>query len=981
MPSLDELFERFPEMRPVHKPPSLFTLNGCGTRVYGRRDHDAETGTYVLTQWFTLLYIPIIPLAAYRVANAANGGWYFLGRVPLSGAAKGWAACLMLIVAGVAGWIAWDNHVKSPGYKERQLLEEGDRQRDRGQLAEAARTYRAVAEGPSEHAATAVKSVAALLDSPGPQDKAAPAEMAGVYRVAYELRDRPGALKEKQLFERGLRLAQARGDDDPQGALAVLEAVEEAAPAPEAVLPAKQKLLERVAADHPDDVAALSKLAVVYERSNQSDRCLPLLEPHAKDLGTTEGARILGLIYVAANKDDEAYALLQPYADAHLKELGDAESGFDSAEKLAAQRVIDELKKHAASDFDYAGYEKANEARRQQMVDDHVMGRLKNDPDLRRRREALARAAVVVPVVLDLGSLQVERAQHLNDPAARKAELERAEKTYLSVRTLAGHRTEYRLSLGQVYYWLGKPAEGRKLFDEALTADGRKFESLLVVARLLRELGAAAESRPLSEEAYKQAGTDAAKKQQAALLRALTHTDLDDELLWLERCEPTSPEARASLAEVRGEKAERDGKDAEAANQFREAAKVYAALPESEMTLNNGGLAQLHLFRVTGDRDALDQGVRMLEKALALRPDDGILAGNVASILLGIGLRDVVGDRIDLKRLKRDAGLDLCSFLYADPAGKEALVRRARESAAFAKARAQLDRALLLAPNNAALYQLSQQLLEFLGDRDGMARLARRAEEARPDVEAQKQETLDYYQGKDDDKHRREGAAAVARAERILKEARGAGGATFAAAAQSLVRARLSQEVLGDAPDADELVRLAEEAHKAAPSVATSGALEAALLARASRALAKGEPEYAAMEKRSRRSLGSTYLVAVALWREGKPRGAALANDDVKHAVELVKAQAAAFPDDPGEWQWAMLRAAHPQEAARAAEALKKDDKGRHDRGLEARLTPASAATAFRLCWALDSAGQAQEALDALRRCAAEGVPMPFDVK
>jgi hypothetical protein len=981
MPSLDELFERFPEMRPIHKPPSLFTLNGCGTRAYGRRDHDPETGTYVLTHWFTLLYIPIIPLGAYRVANAANGGWYFLGRVPVSGAAKGWTACLLLIAAGVAGWFAWDKHVNSPGYKEHQLLEEGDRQRDKGQLAEAARTYRAVAEGRSEHAGTAVKSVAALLDSPGPQDKAPPAEMAGVYRVAFELRDRPGALKEKELFERGLRLAQSRGDEDPPGALAVLEAVEEAAPAPEAVLPAKQKLLERVTADHPDDVPALCKLAVVYERTNQGDRIQPLLEPHAKELGTSEGARVLGLIYVAQDKHDEAYALLQPYADAHLKELADAETAYETAEQSVAQHVFDELKNGRATDFDFAAYDKAAEARKREMVEDLVMTRVKNDPELRRRREALARAAVVVPVALDLGTLQAERAQHLNDPAARKAELERAEKTFLSVRTLAGHRKEYRLSLGQVYYWLGKPAEGRKLFDEALKDDGRKFESLLVVAGLLRELGAAAESRTLSEEAYKLAGSDAAKKKQAALVRAVTHTDLDDELLWLERCEPTSPETRALLAKARGEKAERDGKDAEAANHFREAAKIYAGLPESEMTLNNGGLAQLHLFRVTGERDALDTGVRMLEKALALRPDDGILASNVASILLGIGLRDVIGDRIDLKRLKRDAGLDLCAFLYADPAGKDALARRARDSAACAKARAQLDRALLLAPNNAALYQESQQLLEFLGDRDGLARLARRAEEARPDVEAQKKEMLDYYQGKDDDRHRREGAAAVARAERTLKEARGAGGATFAVAAVGLVRARLGQEAFGDAPDADELVRLAEEAHKAAPSVATAGGLEVALLARASRALVKGEPEYAAMDRRARRSLGSTYLVAVALWRDGKPRAAALANDDVKRALELVKAQAATFPDDPGEWQWALLRAAHPQEAARVAEALKKDDKGRHDRALEARLTPASASTAFRLCWALDSAGQSQEALDALRRCAAEGVPMPFDVK
>jgi hypothetical protein len=131
MPSLDELFERFPEMRPIHKPPSLFALYGCGTRAFGDRDYDPETGTYVVTHWFTLLYLPIIPLGSYRVANAANGGWYCLGRVPVSGAAKGWAVCLLLIVAGATGWIAWQNHINSPGYKEHQLFEEGNQKRDR----------------------------------------------------------------------------------------------------------------------------------------------------------------------------------------------------------------------------------------------------------------------------------------------------------------------------------------------------------------------------------------------------------------------------------------------------------------------------------------------------------------------------------------------------------------------------------------------------------------------------------------------------------------------------------------------------------------------------------------------------------------------------------------------------------------------------------------------------------------------------------
>src|SRR5262245_29593490 len=80
----DYLNERFPEMEPISGPPTLSTINGIGSMVYGQRDFDAETGTYVKTQCFCLLFIPIMALKAFRVADAPGGGWYFLGRVPLS---------------------------------------------------------------------------------------------------------------------------------------------------------------------------------------------------------------------------------------------------------------------------------------------------------------------------------------------------------------------------------------------------------------------------------------------------------------------------------------------------------------------------------------------------------------------------------------------------------------------------------------------------------------------------------------------------------------------------------------------------------------------------------------------------------------------------------------------------------------------------------------------------------------------------------
>src|SRR5438270_571309 len=92
------LYDRFPEMTPTKSVPPLGTVNGIGFTVYGHRNHDPETGTYVKTYVFCVLYIPVLALRAYRVADAPNGGWYFLGKVPLPSIAKAWNG----VMAGAA---------------------------------------------------------------------------------------------------------------------------------------------------------------------------------------------------------------------------------------------------------------------------------------------------------------------------------------------------------------------------------------------------------------------------------------------------------------------------------------------------------------------------------------------------------------------------------------------------------------------------------------------------------------------------------------------------------------------------------------------------------------------------------------------------------------------------------------------------------------------------------------------------------------
>ena len=857
-------------------------------------------------------------------------------------------------------------------------MAQAERLRNEGKLSEAALLYRNVAEGKTDHAPEAIKAVNDMLDSPDLQANGAAAEMAGVFRVAWDLRNRPGAPKD--LFKRGLHFIEARAEEQPAGCLAVLEAVEPETTETDRVVAEKQKLLERLVRDKPDDIDLLCKLAVVYEHNNQRERCLALLEPHVKQLGITEGARILGLIYYSKGKQDEALALLQPYADQRLQQANEVAKQVQAAWLNARTQVFNELKSGKAQGFDFEHHKNLPEAQGIAMVEEYVTSRLKDDPALARQLEELGRQHNVVEVAIDLGTMRLTRAQRLVNPNERKAELQKAEKTFLSVRDLAGDNAEYQLSLGQVYYWLGKQADGKKLFDQVLQTNGRSLEALRGVASLYRELGAMTEAHHLLEEAYKKPGINTALQQDVAMLRAITPKDLDDQILWLDRANPAMPDVKAGLADARGRKASREGKDDEAAVHFRESINVWKAQTEDSTSLNNGGLAWLSLYDVTGDREALAQGSHMLEKAVTLKPGDGILVVNAANAALGVALGEIIGERIDFRKLRRQASVGDLYYLYRDKEGRDGLVQQAKASAAIARAHTHLDRALILAPNSRGIYAAYSGLLYFLGDREGLAGLDRRAADAKIDLTDIRKENLDTWSGKDNEKHRLEANFSATRAKQKVADARATGGATFALAVASLIGARIAQEVLGIEIDPEELVRLAEEANQLAPSEGTRSILQTALLERANKALALKDRDYGALANRGRRTLNASYVVAVALWREDKSSAAVLANPDVKRVQEMVRADTQRFPDSPSEWEWIMLRTAYAEDAKGVAEALNKNELLQISRSLAKHLSPLTPTSALQECWALEAEGKAKGGRDVLKRCAAEAVPLPFDL-
>jgi len=90
--------------RPLRGAPTLWRLNGFGLGFYGERDRRPD-GSYVTTHCLSALWVPLIPIGAYRVLGG-NGHYRVLAREQLSSVARiarvAMAAAIAVGIAGVA---------------------------------------------------------------------------------------------------------------------------------------------------------------------------------------------------------------------------------------------------------------------------------------------------------------------------------------------------------------------------------------------------------------------------------------------------------------------------------------------------------------------------------------------------------------------------------------------------------------------------------------------------------------------------------------------------------------------------------------------------------------------------------------------------------------------------------------------------------------------------------------------------------------
>lgn len=101
--------------QPLTSAPSLFTMNGFGTMLYGKADPRPD-GWYTATLYLVALFIPIIPLGRYIVRDAGGRSWNFAGKVPLTKGQRwyrrgvGLAVLAAIAFAWVSSWLESPSH-------------------------------------------------------------------------------------------------------------------------------------------------------------------------------------------------------------------------------------------------------------------------------------------------------------------------------------------------------------------------------------------------------------------------------------------------------------------------------------------------------------------------------------------------------------------------------------------------------------------------------------------------------------------------------------------------------------------------------------------------------------------------------------------------------------------------------------------------------------------------------------------------------
>lgn len=971
------LRRKFPKMNRKFRSPSLTTFNGIGPRFVGERDFDHETSSWVTTQYFCVLFVPIFAMAAYRVASSQGGGWNLLGKEPISSRARKLNVGVLLLLALAIGGGWWNAYTSSPQYRATKALEVAGETRVSGAPDKAMALYEDILTNPElprkDEARAGYSSCfdESLKQLPLPKKEAA-------IRAALISRNfKPAPVPD--LANRVLNYIEQAKDADPAESAALLKAALPAVEASgaQAYRTAWRGYLQNAVSANPENAAPAIDLAVILDAEDKPDECRKLLSPHAAKLGTTEGARVLGQILVRDAKFSEGAPLLKAYSASRLSALHAAEEKYEAVIKRVQKQAITKLEtNHGPKEF-YRKYEAANEAGKRELVEDFVGLYMKDSKEIAAAVAELEAASPVVPVMLSLGIAQLNLAQGSPDMESRKKSLEDAESSFLSVRKSASGTDEYQLFLGQVSYWLGKHEEGKKLFAQFMTAKGESAEKQCMVSVVLRQLGALDESRGLSEKAFA-AAKDDQLRQRAADLRASTFIDNDDRIAWLKRA-GNGKEIQIALNEAMGHKKRQEGDRAAAEELYRKALAGYDELPRSASVLNNSANILSSLYELTRDPKFFKDAVNRHEESSRLAGQDTVLMNNLLSdwsTLLAIEAAESIKE-IDLRVLPT-SGIGVLVQMRHKSAGEEKqLIETYLKSEAFRKARSTSNQLLVLAPKNPGSYSSAQSLAMLAEDTATLKSLRDRAAAANFEHRAAWEQAGKYWKGEKDSDFRKQLRASLTEwldASKTLPKT--APTLSRLACRINVYNLQVALSRFGETFDSKVLLSQATEIATEQPSYANLRIAQSACLAALLDELATKNVEFAKWMHPLQRILDYRDILILAIERK-------LQSNEVKDHPHFKAWLAwrekilAAYPNKHRAEDWALLRCVDSVLADEERLAAEKETMLLLDSELDWLIDPTNPNHVLSMVWQEQMLNRPDHAAAILKDAISRGMPLP----
>jgi hypothetical protein len=291
------------------------------------------------------------------------------------------------------------------------------------------------------------------------------------------------------------------------------------------------------------------------------------------------------------------------------------------------------------------------------------------------------------------------------------------------------------------------------------------------------------------------------------------------------------------------------------------------------------------------------------------------------------------------------------------------------------------EKVSLLAPRNAGFYEPFVRILEWRRDGDGMRRLVSSLNRTELDLNDRARRLIKLNSGVKDRQTQEQARGMLALAEPILPVARAKGGPTFAAAASTVMQARLVAALYGIPADLGATVALVEEAFAKSPSIRSRYDLAQALLFRATDRLTRADSRFAHLRSRSFRSLSNAEVLAAVLSVDGPLKLLILRDPDVDRALGLLHESYAVCPSfASGPRWWALARDKFPQDAAAVAQAYFRTDWDQLGDLARSRLNPTDPSTILKGYWRARMQDKESEALVILKDARTRGISVPIEV-